>query len=292
MNFIKKIWLINLVAKRIKYCWLRIIAPSLLSVFVQLKFIIFSYFNLLSNNVSEDVVVSLTSYPPRFADLHITIKSLLLQDIRPGKLILWISEEDFNLLPAKVISLSKFGLTINLCKDYRSYKKLLPTLNLYPTEIIVTADDDLYYWNTWLSELLKFYNIHKGYVVCHRAHRVRYDESGFPLPYNDWEIEVKEGAEGTDIFPTTGAGVLYPPGALLHEMAVDFETANLICPFADDIWYYWTIRLNGVVAKKIEKNRYLFQWGRLDDGLFLNNVINKKNDEQFSKMFQLYGNVH
>ena len=48
-------------------------------------------------------------------------------------------------LPRDLLKLRSFGLTIDWCENLRSYKKLIPAIEKYPDDIIVTADDDVFY---------------------------------------------------------------------------------------------------------------------------------------------------
>ena len=73
------------------------------------------------------VIVSLTSFPARIDIVDITIKSLLMQSLKPDEIILWLAKGQFsgeeNGLPTKLLKLKKYGLTINWCNDIKSYKK-------------------------------------------------------------------------------------------------------------------------------------------------------------------------
>lgn len=82
--------------------------------------------------IRENVIVSLTSYPPRFATLEHTIKTLLSQSVRPREVILWLYEKDEKLLPASIKSLPSDKFTIKTTtQNYRSYKKsILQSLNI------------------------------------------------------------------------------------------------------------------------------------------------------------------
>ncbi len=103
------------------------------------------------------LVVSLTSYPPRFATLGLTLRSLLLQDVRPDVLVLWVSVADRKLLPRSVTSLQQFGLVISECEDVKSYNKIIPALKAYPDAFIITADDDMRYPEGWLPQFVNEY---------------------------------------------------------------------------------------------------------------------------------------
>src|SRR5688500_19351966 len=75
------------------------------------------------HNLSGELAVSLTSFPPRFDSLHLTLACLLDQSIRPDRVILWIAHQDMERLPVAVTSLEDRGLEIRECDDLRSYKK-------------------------------------------------------------------------------------------------------------------------------------------------------------------------
>ena len=74
------------------------------------------------------VIVSLTSFPARIDTVYITIKSILMQSLKPDLIILWLAHEQFpqkeNELPRNLLELKKYGLAIEWCYDIKSYKKL------------------------------------------------------------------------------------------------------------------------------------------------------------------------
>jgi len=39
------------------------------------------------------IIVSLTSYPERFAHIHTALKSIMLQTVKPDKIIVWLDED-------------------------------------------------------------------------------------------------------------------------------------------------------------------------------------------------------
>lgn len=52
--------------------------------------------------IREGLFVSLTSYAPRFGTLALTLRSLLLQDLRPEAVLRWIGHGDMAQLPIEV----------------------------------------------------------------------------------------------------------------------------------------------------------------------------------------------
>ena len=127
-----------------------------------------------------ELIVSLTSYPDRIPYIHKTINTLLNQTLKPDRLILWLADSQFpnkeEDLPQNLLKLIDLGLEIRWCEDLRSYKKLIPALKEFPNDIIVTADDDLYYTPDWLESLYCEYLKNPKYIYVKRASRNYFEE--------------------------------------------------------------------------------------------------------------------
>lgn len=237
-----------------------------------------------------ELIVSLTSYKPRFGNLHLTLKSLLLQKVAPNRLILWVAENERNDLPQSVLELQDDGLDICFCEDLLSYKKIVPTLLEYPESFIVTADDDIYYEPNWLKGLIDGWDGDYKTVVAHRAHKIKLDKKGSPLPYRqwNWQIGAEEPVDGL-IFPTGCGGVLYPPN-VFHAEVTNTEKFMTLCPSADDVWLYWMASLNGAKAKRSNYDFHLIEWPQGNvSPLWHENIQGGGNDKAIKKMFQKYG---
>jgi hypothetical protein len=190
------------------------------------------------HRLGAPLIVSVTSYPPRFKTLALTIKCLLSQSVAPDAVTLWIADTDKQELPRNVRTLQHAGLTIEYTEDLRSYKKIIPALRRFPDAFIATADDDVYYWPTWLEELVGAYSPARREILCHRVNRIRLGMDGLPLPYAEWDFEYQRSDASPLVFPTGVGGVLYPPGHL-HSDVVDEATFRSLCPSTDDAWLYW-----------------------------------------------------
>jgi len=203
------------------------------------------------------LIVSLTSYPVRIKTVHFTLHTLLNQSLKPDKLILWLAEEQFpgkeKDLPRKIRKLKKFGLTIHWYHDIKSYKKLIPSLKTFPDDIIVTADDDVYYPNNWLELLYKSYLKDKNIIHCHRAHRIIFDKTGNLLLYEDWDKITLNHTSSYQIFITGIGGVLYPPKAL-HPNVFREDLFTKLSPTTDDVWFWAMAVLNKTKMKVIINN--------------------------------------
>lgn len=236
-----------------------------------------------------NVVISLTSYPKRFNLLHLTIKSLLIQNLKAGKLILWVSCSDKDKLPENVKRLQNNGLEIKYCNDFKSYKKILPTCLEFSHSYIVTADDDVYYPSNWLEDLLDGAAANPNSVIAHRAHIVTLGKGGRPNKYSEWIFDAKLSQPSYRIFPTGVGGVLYPPGSLNNAL-MDYDLIKTMCPYADDIWLYWITKVNKVPSYVIQKRFKIIQWEvEQEESLSVKNVIHGGNDEQIDRVIEKFG---
>lgn len=199
-----------------------------------------------------ELIVSLTSYPPRFATLAYTLKSLLHQTTRPDRIVLWIASSDVASLPKAVKKLVGADLEIRSVPDVGSYKKLVYALQEFPSAFIATCDDDVFYGPDWLAELVAAQAGNHELITCHRAHRVRRLADGSFGPYRDWEWDVqdaKANQPSIDLVPTGVGGVLYPPGCFASDVT-ESERFLTLAPNADDLWFYWCARRKGTTHLK------------------------------------------
>lgn len=222
------------------------------------------------HGLGGELIVSLTSYPPRFPTLHRTIRSLLDQTVRPDRLILWIAHVDLGLLPKRVNRLQARGLEIRTCDDLLSYKKLIPALEVFPDAFVATADDDTYYPSDWLETLVD--GVDRSTITCHRAHRLVSDGNGKLAPYLDWEFDVQDDQArepSTDLVPTGVGGILYPPHAL-DPIVTDRSLFQGLCPHGDDLWFYWCARMAGTPCRKVGHRMRRISWEGTQDSALWN----------------------
>lgn len=237
--------------------------------------------------LDQPVVVSLTSYPKRYPTLSLTLKSLLRQTMKPDRLILWIAQGDLASLPRQVTRLTEHGLEIRPCRDIRSYKKLIPALEEIGDAHIVTADDDIWYWPTWLEALIDKSREHPGNVVAHRIRPIVLNEDATLTPYARWRGRCYVGESEHLNFPTGAGGVFYPHGAF-HEDMLRQDGFETLCPSNDDIWFYWMVRMTGRVTVWSGVDRSLQSFPRTQrESLWSTNQTN--NDAQISAMVKRYG---
>ena len=243
------------------------------------------------HSLDKELIVSLTSYPKRFDILPITIQSLLNQTVKPDRIILWLYEKDYFRLPDSVRNLERFGVQILLVnQDWKSYKKIIPTLVNFPNCYIITCDDDLLYKPTLIEELVDFYQ-RVGGVVAHRAHIVQFESNGELSPYSKWlEFTPAKNfyeARSPLVFPTGCGGVLYPPHCF-RETVVDVAKAMELCPTADDVWLYFMASYNNSTFSLIGGKGFIDLNQDPNDSLWMINSQGE-NDRQIKNVIREFG---
>ena len=233
------------------------------------------------------VVVSLTSYPCRYRYLSLTLKTLLRQSVRPDRIVLWIAQSDFASLPKAVLRLRKHGVEIKTCRDIRSYKKIIPLLEAGERAHIVTADDDVCYWQTWLEELIEGHRSHPKSVVAHRAREIKLDEHGFPVRYSKWRL-VSQQVNNPDLVFATGIGGVFYPSGIFHSDVLRADLFMTLCPSADDVWFYWMVRMaNSNVHPLLKKKTIITFPGTQQNSLW--RVNKNRNNAQVAAITDYYG---
>ena len=253
--------------------------------------------SLSTSPVSEkvDVIVSLTSYGERLNELQYTLYSLVVQTVRPKKIIVNLAEKDFIALPPLLKRFEQYGVEYRQTEDLKSYKKLIPTLALYPDKIIVTADDDLFYPKKWLERLWKAHLLQPDCVVCHSTRKVVY-KNGMIATYNSWKYNKGFVASSYANSILSGAGTLFPSHCF-HSDICEKTLFLVLAPTADDLWDYFMCVLNhtkitqvhGAYVNLCYVNPYREYGITKGETLTQQNVGENKNDVQLRNILTHYG---
>lgn len=201
------------------------------------------------------VIISLTTYPSRIKFVHKTLYSLMNQSYKPDMIILWLAEEQFENgeadLPKSILELKQYGLTIMWTEyDLKSYKKLIPTLEMYPEDIIITADDDLYYPCYWVGNLIKSYNKNPQDIHCHLITRLGNIEKTIVVDKR-YRHQIDSASYNNKLLG--GSGTLYPPHSLAIEV-LNKEMFIELAPTSDDIWFWGMALKNRTKIRWIKNN--------------------------------------
>lgn len=243
-----------------------------------------------AHGLPHELIVSLTSYPGRFSCVWLTLRTLVAQSVRADRIILWLSQEDMRQVPAEVHKLSSLGVEMRACPELRSYKKIIPALQVFPEAVIVTADDDTYYPSDWLECLVTAWSGGAQDIVCLRARHVGITKRGAAKPYAEWKKAPDNRAvSADDIMPIGVGGVLYPPHCFPDDV-VNQEAFMELAPRGDDLWLYWKARAKGATYRKPPYPRALLTWPLSQEtSLFAGNGPGAQNDEQIMRLLQRFG---
>jgi len=246
------------------------------------------------------IIVSLTSFPERMYDIHYSLYSLLTQELKPDKLILWLAKSQFpnkeKDIPVTVLNLKENGLEINWCDDFKSYLKLLPSLKLYPKDIIVTVDDDIFYPSYLLKNLYDNYLKYPQCIISNRARKILVNGDNTFKSYNKWPLIKNATAPSYLNFPTGVGGVLYPPNSL-NEKVLNYSLAKELTPNSDDIWFWVMAILKKIKIKVANNNLYELtyvnparQYNLINEKTLYHSNI-KENDKQLKNIVNYFPEI-
>lgn len=238
------------------------------------------------------LIVSLTSFPARIKTVSYTIESILLQEKKANMVVLWLGYDKFpnkeKDLPNRLIRLTNYGLTIKWCKDIRSYTKLIPSLEAFPDDIIVTVDDDVWYPPEWLGKLYDSYQKEPTLIHAHRVLQVT-AKDGNINKYVDWGTQIFAPQKPSFAWHLTGTGgVLYPPHCLYKDIC-DRNKFMAMAPSVDDIWFWVMAVLQHTKIRVVDGNIFTFEGVFIvnNQSLWSDNVYDK-NDVALEKLIVAY----
>ena len=263
------------------------------------KYVEATEYGLTKEKRTPQLIVSLTTFPARINAVHQTINTLLRQTTKPDKLILWLADSQFpkkeDELPESLLKLRELGLEIKWCEDIRSYKKLVPTLREYPNDIVVTADDDMFYPTDWLEGLYNAYLENQENIYTRRGCRVKIVDDKItvlkPRSYNfdyDFPTDMNNLLMG-------GAGTLYPPNSL-HKDIFNIEQIKSLIPTHDDIYFWIMAILNNKKIGVVGGFDYSFYYTKAasSDGLCSQNTnegAGMTSTDAFKKIAETYPEI-
>ena len=209
-----------------------------------LKYNIYSLDNYLGvNKVKREIelVVSISSNIKNFDKLPATIYSILNQNIKPDRFILWLDENECDLLnlPYEITRFVKNGLEIKFVKDLNSYTKTVNAFKEFYESIIVTAEDYVYYQKDWLSKLYISYITCPNNIHVHKAKNINKTCKQITNLSNC--LFAREEKARYNYMVINQGGILYPPKCFSKE-AMREPIFLKYAPNSPDIWF-WVMAL-------------------------------------------------
>ena len=246
-------------------------------------------------NSLPEIVISLTSFPARIDLMQNTLDSICNQSLKADKIVLWLAEEQFpdkeKNLPDFFADYYQFNFEVRWCKeDIRPHKKYYYAFKAFPEALIIVVDDDLIYEKGMVETLVASWKVYPYAVSAMRTHLITKNEKGEIEPYRRWlnEFSGVIGIPSMQLFSTSGAGTLYPPGCMDDEV-FNIDCIKEYCLNADDIWLKIMQVKKGtpvVLAKNFVK--LIEVDGTQEIALCKVNVDQRVNDVQLNNLLSLY----
>lgn len=239
-----------------------------------------------SQDVAQNVIVSLTSFPGRIGVVWQVIETLKRQSLRPKMILLWLSKKQFpneEDVPSKLRSLQDEVFMIRMVdEDIRSHKKYFYAMQEFPDKTIITFDDDIYYHPDMVKRLVQTSKKYNRCIIANVTNQLQYDGERLK-PYKEWGRCFTKYSSLNRVQIGVG-GVLYPPNAL-HKMVFRQDLFTELAPLADDLWLNSMARL---VKTPVVQNDFHYLWMEIHTGAStltsVNNGSENMNDKQLGQI--------
>jgi hypothetical protein len=256
------------------------------------------YFHFTKNSYKQtnnnNIIVSITSYPERINTIWLTLESIMRQDLKPDKIILTLSKEEFgsfNDLPKRLKSYLNNKITLCLVDDnIFSHKKYYYTMQKYRFSNVIVLDDDIIYNSSVIRNL---YILHTKYpdAVCCNVGR-NFDLFCSNFSYNNATLSNISYIKSKCILPIGFGGVLYPPESL-SRLAFDINAIRKTSFYADDLWLYFNVLINNNEFVKTENfSNFLPIFNTQKFALYKKNLNKNLNDLQIMNIINYFLSVH
>ncbi len=205
--------------------------------------------------------------------------SILLQSLLPDRINLWVSrdaylrdqgisdQESIDVLFKSLPESSTNVVCIRWVDNTGPYRKLIPALReAGPDDLIVTADDDIFYGRDWLQGLIEAYDPAEGVPSASRVRRIRTNFIGKLTSYIYWTLYEEASVIREDYVVTFGGGVVLARSMFREDDIFD-ESFLTIAPTADDLWYSKLLSRNGTPVRVIPRLLSELHFVQHNDGL-------------------------
>ena len=242
----------------------------------------------------QEIIISLTTYPKRIGTIWLTIETLMRQSVKPDEIILWLAESQFPNgiadLPENLLRLQNRGLTIRFCDDLRSHKKYYYALQEYSRELVILADDDMFYPRDTIQKLLKMHKKWPDDICCMTAQVIEPGFRSVPSLWRNPRLDEHDLQHTDQIQAFTGSGTLIPPDALPAE-AFNKDVFQRICLHADDLWMTFMAHRKGTKTTTVHSWRPfpICIYGTAEGSLYYINGEGMQNDVQWQNLLDYYG---
>lgn len=249
------------------------------------------------------VTVSLTAIPSRIDRLWVVMESLMRQTVRPDRIIVALTQEEFPQgmaqMPESLLAYVRLGVEIAfLPYNLKCHNKYFHALRHCPDSCVVTVDDDCWYSRDTIARLIDMHEAYQDAVVSNIARVI--DTEHFHT-YKMWKKSPSASAPDHRCVALGFGAILYPPqfAQRCADAGHDLFSVDLIgrlAPTTDDLWLKAVEMVSGIKvacgsfypnpvtvtgSQKISlrsinkgaENRNDIQWKAMDDHFKLRQII-------------------
>lgn len=239
----------------------------------------------------SEIIVSFTSFPGRINKVWMVVECLKRQTLKPHKIILWLSKEQFpyyKTIPESLRRREDNLFSIEIVEgDIRSHKKYYYTLKSKCGNLVTLVDDDIIYPLDMLEKLYSEHLRHPSSIICRYGYIRTYNNKLELQKYINWK-EVLGYTDDPNFFFGSGGGTLIPTAALYKDV-VEKDIFLKLVPFADDVWLNAMANLNNTRVIKLATGLFMPIINK-SEKLSTSNLLDNKNDVQINSVINYYTN--
>lgn len=243
----------------------------------------------VQSNHNNKVIVSFTSFPARIENVWLVVECMLRQTLRPAKIFLWLSKEQFpseESIPQSLRSREGDIFEIRMVEgDIRSHKKYYYIFKECPGALVFLIDDDLYYPTDIIEKSIEEYSKGESSVICNYGFQMKYENSVL-LPYKYWRRMVHYST-APNLFFGSGGGTLIDT-TKLNSIATNISLATKLTPIADDIWLNAVVRFSDMRITMLKNGFILPVHNEANVKLASQNLWNNQNDVQLNNVINYF----
>ena len=195
--------------------------------------------------MDKKVVISMATMPCRKERISENIESILNQTYHFD--ILLINVDD-NLNDDEYQWYNDFAkqderIIINKSEaKWRSCNKLLPALNMYPDDLIISIDDDIYYPKDVIKELIEQHKKTPEYIIAHEVQPILINDNKISY-FNGLDVKLKQVEWGKYMSNCA----LYPPHSFDGTDLFNYDKMMYYTNGVhDELWFWFNSTLNKI----------------------------------------------
>lgn len=255
----------------------------------------------------EEIIVTLTTHEKRILSVHRAIESIFQQSMKVNKIVLYVSNEEFQKTEQLPIVLQRQmdrGLEVRFVRDIGPYTKLLYALTEYSKSLIITIDDDIIYPINMVERLVMAHQGNKNAICGLAVRQLEWKKICESKPnketrlrkfkkFSKMEFAVVQKDCVSNMFCAEGfGGVLYPPHCFSEEIFNE-KVFMKLAPKADDLWFWINAVLNKTPILCVHSYEPIVRELLIDEdiqdiGLINDNFYGNGNDKQMKLLCEHY----